>query len=201
MSQVRYDPLNPNEARNVGPVNTIFTAITTAGAAGALNQVNLGEEGLDETPFVDFAQAEVLEPVQVESRVGASLAVTGAGVWANLVHGATTLITPNPITLLAGDLLRVRFHQTLETRHTNGLGLTNGSTYGIRTRWNDGMVTTIGQQRFVTWSYPGHGWISTMLVIPGPVTVSWIDIQYSLSAGVCWPLNSQLTPTRFRRIA
>jgi hypothetical protein len=184
---------------------------------GAIDPPNLAEEGLDRRS-IDTAFHAPLFKVTENTR---------ATLTANTTSTGWTLFDPtgaNPIRYttnfdLADDEVALVQYRILLTSQTGGAlaarwGLGPGTTFRTRLLWNDLSVSHIGgyaRRSNAVGLGQAHASMDSFLVIPGPVTVDYVRLEYVLfdtaadspfgaaDAGVS-PARTMMIGTKYRRV-
>lgn len=214
MSIARWPGLLPGWWRGIDSVNGFAD---TFEAIGAVDSPNLAEEGLDRRSISANLHENVFE-VQENTRYTLTTNTTSTG-WALWdPSGANPLRYTTNFDVAADEVVVVRSRIVLTSLvgavGAARWGLGNGTTLRTRLKWNDLSVNHFGgYARRSNAFYLGqvHGVLDGFLVIPGPVTVDYVQIEHvlfdtqadtpfsSAQAG-CSPEHSLLLGTRYRRI-
>jgi hypothetical protein len=201
VSRVVYTPIATYETRSASRVNTIFDDIETAGAS--LTAPNLAEEGLDITAW----NANLPCPGRLEGETGTGINRTvlalSAG-WTDLTLGAVQ-IRLGAITLVAGDILRVRARVGLESI-VGSLGLSN-ATFGIAIAYTVAAVTlrvtnTERRHSLLSAATNNHETLRTFHRRDGPATITDVRVQYThphAAVGFAAAGVASITGVLFRR--
>lgn len=200
MSNLVIDIAERGDPRRIATANDFHDAFE----ALTIDRRNLREEGIGRRTLGAYVRTDSLAVIEEDTRA-ASPAVTGAG-FAQFVMGATTFRwTPGaPLVLAADEQIQLRARVTLESSVAADVGLSAGDTFGIRFAWRNntsGVTITPGtMERNITAAGVSlHGSIASLGRITGPITLTWIELQYRLSAGTARPGCGQFFITRRRR--
>lgn len=183
MSIVRWAGLGPRMWRSEDSVNGFAD---TFESAGAFDSPNFAEEGLDR-PVLDAG----LNGIKLfEKKEGTRYTVTGPASWAQWnPSGANAFRDTGGFSLDADDVALVQALVMLSSDATN-FGLDLDALFRIRIAWNygggGGTTTSMGTSSLANGTRGHgatklHGILRTFVVIAGPVTVNWTELQYDLA--------------------
>ena len=202
MSRVAVNPIEPGDARSAASLNAFYTAFE---AADPLSADNFAPEGLPGPSFVAHQKCEVVGKVSELTRVGATLGNTAFVQYAP--NG--TAFRVSTIDLLANEVLRIKGRVELRATKAAGVGLGAGADFGLRIAYRVGGVTSTPSRFMRHESRSGvmpvninlHGTVGVLGYLVGPLTIEWVELQYSLTVGPAFPIASVLLIDRFRRVS
>lgn len=192
MSIVRWPGLVPRMWRSIDSVNGFAD---TFESAGALDSPNFAEEGLDR-PVLD---ANLNGVKLFEKKEGTRYTVAAAGAPTASGGGAPTWLVwnpsgANPLEDLSGfslgaDDVAIVHGLVMLSSDAASFGLDVDTMLRLRIGWNygggGGTTTARGTATLANGVRTNgatklHGVLRTFVVIPGPVSVNWIRLEYAL---------------------
>lgn len=194
MSRVGLIPLLDRDPRGWDGVSLLYDAFSGL----TIDAENFAEEGIDRRAIDANAHVEEgFTPISESTR--ASLAAAAA--WTTYAPNATSFRT-GALTVGSNELLWLRLFVFLQSTKSSGVGLAASSDLEFRLANSAGGGTKLdgSYRRKKCLSAAGyHGWVSVEGWVVGPVSLSWVEVQYKLT-GTAYPAKSLFDGVLYRRV-
>lgn len=200
MARPVFDPIRPGDPRGIDGFQTPFEALVTA--SGALETDSFAEQGLGRQQLAS-PPAELLWSIEQDVIENQGLP-DSLGVWQPQAlqwpTAAPVVFRSGAISLVAGDVLRIRFRVHLVTRvGISQAGIPPSGLFGARIGYRTaaGLETFIdGSQRYLRAlsTNPAHGTVKTTDILVGPLELDWVQVSWqSQFAEFYFPKNGLFT--------
>lgn len=192
MSVVRWDGIEPREARGAESINGFFDAFE---AISPVSAANLAEEGLDRLALdAKVVAVRVFEKTETTADTITTATGSTSGDWTawdpTAAGGNPFRATAAALELADDEVLVAWFHVELQSDATD-LGISECTRFETRIfGWNGSVSVSGGQGVLATGEFSGansggyhqaHGRVSTFAVFIGPYATTYVEPQYRLN--------------------
>lgn len=191
MGHVGFSLPRPGEDRDEAPYNTFLTEIVAESAL--LGRSNFAAEGLTRDRFEVNPGSKEAFFIQEVTRENAGIS---ANPWAQLAWptASPTTFRASSVNIPTGAVLVVRSRIHFPSSVNNGVGVVGTHTLEARINYQEsgGSAQTFASSRrsITTAAANGNVTLCPMAWFDGPLTLSWVEIQYQVTgAGNVFPEN------------